>query len=428
MFCMASYVTEVKACRSCGNGDLEDILSLGDQYVSDFVDSPEDQTVQAPLELVLCDADTGGCGLLQLKHTVDPEYLYSEYWYKSGINESMRESLRDIVEDSTKLAPLGEGDVVLDIGCNDGTMLRMFDEDYQRVGFEPAENLVDEAREGTTRVINDFFNADSYEAALGDEPADLVTSIAMFYDLNDPNSFVADIDSVLADDGVWVIQMAYLPRKLETNAFDSIVHEHLEYYSLLALENLLDRHNFEVFDMETNDVNGGSFRVYIRNEDANVSGFKGADERLDSYRQRESEMGLGSRETYEEFAERVEQLKKETRSFIKDAVESGEKVYVYGASTKGNTLLQYYGLDNTLIEAAAERNPDKYGKMTVGTQIPIVPEKEARPEADYFLALPWHFMDVFLERESEFLLDGGKFIQPLPEFKVLDASDIPDEN
>lgn len=425
---MATYVTEVEACRSCGNGDLESILSLGDQYVSDFVDSPEDQTVQAPLELVLCDAEAGGCGLLQLKHTVDPEYLYSEYWYKSGINESMRESLRNIVEDSTKLASLGEGDIVLDIGCNDGTMLRMFDEDYRRVGFEPAENLVEEAREGTTRVINDFFNADSYEAALGEEPADLVTSIAMFYDLNDPNGFVADVDSILADDGVWVIQMAYLPRKLETNAFDSIVHEHLEYYSLLALENLLERHRFEVFDMETNDVNGGSFRVYIRNEDADVSGFKGADERLDSYRQRESEMGLGSRKTYEEFAERVEHLKKKTRSFIEDSVESGEKVYVYGASTKGNTLLQYYGLDDTLIEAAAERNPDKYGKMTVGTQIPIVPEEEARPEADYFLALPWHFMDVFLERESEFLHDGGKFIQPLPEFKVLDASDIPDEN
>lgn len=424
---MASYVTEVEACRSCGNDDLEEILSLGNQYVSDFVDSPEDQTFQAPLELVLCDADTGGCGLLQLKHTVDPEYLYSQYWYKSGINESMRESLRDIVEDSTELASLDEGDIVLDIGCNDGTMLRMFEEDYRRVGFEPAENLVGEAREGTTRVINDFFNADSYEEALGDEPADLVTSIAMFYDLDEPNSFVSDVDSILAEDGIWVIQMAYLPRKLETNAFDSIVHEHLEYYSLLALENLLERHDFEVFDMETNDVNGGSFRVYIRNEGASVTGFEGAAERVESYREREAELGLGSRETYDAFAERVEQLKDETRSFIEDAVESCEKVYVYGASTKGNTLLQYYGLDNELIEAAAERNPDKYGKMTVGTQIPIVPEEEARQEADYFLALPWHFMDVFLQRESEFLREGGKFIQPLPEFKILDETDIPDD-
>jgi len=423
---MDSYVREIDACRSCGNADLDPILSLGEQYVSDFVDSPDDQTVKAPLELVLCDASTGGCGLLQLEHTVDPNYLYSEYWYKSGINESMRESLRSVAEDATHVAELEENDLILDIGCNDGTMLRMFDEDCRRVGFEPAENLVSEAREGTTRVINDFFTANSYEEALGDEPADLVTSIAMFYDLDEPNEFVSNVKSILADDGVWVIQMAYLPEKIETNAFDSIVHEHLEYYSLLALENLLERHSLEVFDMETNDVNGGSFRVYIRHNGADVSGFDGARERLDSFRKYEADMGLHSQETYDAFADRVQRLKEQTRTFIEDAVADGENVYVYGASTKGNTLLQYYGLDHTLIEAAAERNPDKYGKLTVGTQIPIVSEEEARPDADYFLALPWHFMDAFLEREADFLRNGGKFIKPLPEFELLGAEDIPE--
>lgn len=424
---MNSTVHEIDACRVCGNADLDPILSLGEQYVSDFVESPDDQTVKAPLELVLCDASAGGCGCLQLKHTVDPEYLYREYWYKSGINESMRESLRNVVEDSTAVADLDEGDLILDVGCNDGTMLRMFEDSYHRVGFEPAENLVDEAREGTERVINDFFTQSSYADALGDERADLVTTIAMFYDLDDPNSFVEDVSAILAAEGVWVIQMAYLPHKLELNAFDSIVHEHLEYYSLLALENLLDRHDLEVFDMETNDVNGGSFRVYVRHEGADVPGFDGAPERVESYREYESEMGLDSPETYTAFADRVQRLKEETTSFIEDAVASGETVYVYGASTKGNTLLQYYGLDKSLIEGAAERNPDKYGKLTVGTEIPIVPESEARPDADYFLALPWHFMDVFLEREAEFLKDGGKFIKPLPEFEVLGAEDIPDD-
>lgn len=423
---MNSYVSTIDTCRSCGNPELEPILSLGEQHVSDFIGSADDQTVQAPLDLVLCNASTGGCGLLQLKHTVDPDYLYSEYWYKSGINESMRESLRSIVEDATEIANLGDDDLILDIGCNDGTMLRMFDESYQRVGFEPAENLVGEARNKTTRVINDFFTADSYKAVFGDETANLVTSIAMFYDLNDPNTFVQDVKSVLADDGVWIIQMAYLPKKIETNAFDSIVHEHLEYYSLLALENLLDRHDFEVFDMETNDVNGGSFRVYIRHEGADISGFDGANDRLESYREYEAEMGLHMQETYNNFADRVQRIKNKTRSFIKEVVDDGETVYVYGASTKGNTLLQYYNLDNTLIKAAAERNSDKYGKLTVGTQIPIVPEAEARRDADYFLALPWHFIDVFLKRESEFLQNGGKFIKPLPEFEVLDASDIPE--
>ncbi len=243
----------------------------------------------------------------------------------------------------------------------------------------------------------------------------------MFYDLDEPNKFVSDIVQCLDKDGVWIIQMSYLPLMLETNAFDNICHEHLEYYSLLSLENLLKRHNLEVFDIELNDVNGGSFRVYVKHAGSRrINGAKGAQERLVRQRGYELKLGLNNKKIYEEFSSRVESIKDKLTSFIKNEVAKGKKVYVYGASTKGNTLLQYFGLDVSIINAAAERNPYKLGKKTVGTMIPIISEERARAEnPDYFLILPWHFLKEFINREEAYLRSGGKFIVPLPEFKII---------
>jgi len=246
----------------------------------------------------------------------------------------------------------------------------------------------------------------------------------MFYDLDDPNSFVRDIDRCLDDEGVWTLQMAYLPDKLKTNAFDETSAEHLGYYTLNTLQHLMNRNNLEVFDFETNNVNGGSLRAYIRKKGASVEGFNDADSRLERKLAEEMELGLNDKRVYEEFATRVEHLKERTYNFIAGEVARGKKVYVYGASTKGNTLLQYYGLDKRLITAAAERNPAKYGRLIVGSHIPIIPEEDARADADYFLALPWHFIDTFVKREYEFLQRGGKFIAPLPELKVIGRDDV----
>lgn len=417
---------EISACRVCSNTNLEPILSLGEQYVIDFLSSPDAKALKTPLDILICDPSNGGCGLLQLKHTVTADLMYRQYWYKSGINESMIEALRDIVTKGEKVAKLKAGDIAIDIGCNDGTLLKQFTtKGVQLVGYEPARNLVDEAKTSGATIINDYFNAPAFKKMFGDKKAKLITSIAMFYDLGDPNAFVHDIVQCLADDGVWIIQMAYLPSKIELNAFDETSQEHLEYYSLYTLEYLLGRHNLEVFDLETNKVNGGSIRTYIRKKGSSLKGFEGAEKRLQHYRTEEKELGLDNKKVYEEFASRVEDLKNKTYNFIKQEVEKGKKVYVYGASTKGNTLLQYYGLNNKLITAAAERNPAKYGRIIVGSGIPIVPEADARKDADYFLVLPWHFMDVFIKREADFLKNGGKFIVPLPEFKVVGAEAIP---
>lgn len=405
----------IRSCRSCGSENLAPILSLGEIYVSDFVESSP-RHGKVPLKLVLCE----DCNLLQLRHTTNPEMLYRQYWYKSSINESIVRDLQDIASKAERLVDLNRGDIVLDVGANDGTLLRLYEtEGLRLVGFEPAINLVEDAKKGTTLIINDFFNYDAFRMAFGGEKAKVLTCIAMFYDLDDPNKFVSDVVKCLDPEGLWIIEMRYLPSMLEQNDVGNVVHEHLEYYSLLSLSKLLGRHDLEVFDVELNQVNGGSFRTYVRHQGGSISPFEGAEERIKRLEAQERELGLQNRKVYDDFAARFHEMRFKLRKFVKQEHERGKIIHVYGASTKGNTLLQFCGLDNTLIEAAAERDHTKVGKRTVGTSIPIITEEESRRRADYFLILPWHFLDVFKIREREFLESGGKFIVPLPEFKVI---------
>ncbi len=407
------------SCRVCGSSKLVDILSLGSHHVSDFVEENPGDALKVPLELILCDQASGGCGLLQLRHTTNPALMYRHYWYRSVVNDTMRQALANICDVAEVLVPLAENDIVVDIGCNDGTLLRSYrGSGIRRVGFEPAHNLIEHAEVGTHRIINDFFNSDAFFAEFGqDTRARIVTSIAMFYDLEDPNAFVSGVKEVLAEDGIWIIQMSYLPLMLERNAFDNICHEHLEYYSLTSLKNLLDRHQFKILDVELNEVNGGSYRVYIQHDSHKGSQTDFQSARVKAMELFEEQLGLNEAGIYHEFASRVHEEKEKLMDFVHQETSAGKSVYVYGASTKGNTLLQFYGLDDKLIKGAAERNPDKWGKRTVGTGIPIVSEADARAvRPDYFLALPWHFLPEFIRREKDFLESGGKFIVPLPYF------------
>ncbi|MCX6771186.1 MAG: class I SAM-dependent methyltransferase [Candidatus Micrarchaeota archaeon] len=418
-------VRKITSCRVCGNASLVPILSLGDQYVSNFVASESEQGEKIPLNIVLCEEKSGGCGLLQLEHTTPPDIMYAHYWYLSGINESMKVALADITKCVEAMIPLQAGDMVLDIGCNDGTLLRSYTKKgIKLVGIDPAKNLPKYSSVGTTKILNDYFSARTVQRHFPGEKARVVTAIAMFYDLDDPNGFVADVAGILRQDGIFVVQMSYLPLMLETNAFDNICHEHLEYYSLASLGNLLARHGLEIFDMSQNDVNGGSFRVYCRFAGSAVPQPPGAKQRLAEFVRREREMGLSGRKPYEDFSSRVQAIREKTVAFIKKERAGGKRIFVYGASTKGNTLLQTFGLDHKTIEAAAERNPDKYGKKTIGTLIPIISEDEARKlKPDYFLVLPWHFISSFVKRERGYLSSGGKFIVPLPEFRIIGSAD-----
>ncbi len=411
-------------CRVC-EGALEPILSLGEQYVSNFLNPEESDGEKSPLELVLCVK----CQLLQLKHTVPAGNLYQNYWYRSGTNQTMRDALADIAYTGEQLIHLQEGDVVLDIGCNDGTLLSSYKtKNIYKIGVDPAENIVVSARNVADVVKTDFFSSELFnnDKKLSAYRPNIVTSIAMFYDLENPKKFVSDVKAVMHPNGLWIIQMSYLPLMLKTHELGNICHEHLEYYSLQSLEYLLNRFDFEVVDAELNDINGGSIRVYIRSRTADKSIF-GDDtyrelalERVRELRDHELAMGLNGIAPYREFAIWCERIKNDVVSFIKEQTQKDKKIYVYGASTKGNTVLQYYQLDNNLIGAAVERNSQKWGKVTVGTRIPIISEEEGRTaKPDYFLVLPWHFLEEFKIREKDFLLNGGRFIMPAPYFSLI---------
>ncbi len=401
----------IMACRICQSPKLDDVLSLGTQYVSDFVTLDGDSP-QAPLELVRC----SNCGLVQLRHTFSRGSLYRHYWYKSGISPTMRKALSDLVLRTCEIAEPSPGDLALDIGCNDGTLLRSYPiKGLFLVGFEPAENLVQEARSGTNWIFNDFFSVETFKRKFGERKAKIVTSVAMFYDLEDPNGFVADVAKILVPDGVWVVQQNYLATMLERNGFDNIGHEHLEYYSLGTMQELLKRHDLEVFNVETNDVNGGSFRTFICHKGRQAIG-----NTVSIMQKNEERLALDSHATYERFAENIRKIRSQVRDFIIQEVRSGKSVYVYGASNRGNTILQYCGLNHTLIGKAADANPEKWGRKTVGTLIPIVSKEEARRDRpDYFLILPHHFLKEISRDEKEYLEHGGRLIVPLPAFRIV---------
>jgi hypothetical protein len=292
-------------CRVCGSTKLIPILSLGNQFVTNFVDEPEGDYPKGPLELVLCNVNDGGCGLLQLKHTMERDSMYRKYWYKSGISTTMVKALADVTRAVEKSVCLGQGDIVIDIGANDGTLLRQYKTPgLVRVGFEPS-NLWKLAVEGNTKIIHDYFNHASFSKEFGEQKAKAITSIAMFYDLENPNTFVEDVKKCLDKNGIWIIQMNYLGSMIENNTFDNISHEHLEYYSLMSLSNLLENHDLEAFDVELNDVNGGSFRIYVKKKGAEVKTPKGSPERLQKQKNYEAKMGFNDLKIYKIFARRI---------------------------------------------------------------------------------------------------------------------------
>jgi hypothetical protein len=402
------------------------VLSLGHQRIAGaFADPNGNQPVQRaiPLELVRCDMtrDQEACGLIQTKHTVPGSVLYSSYWYRSGVNRTMTDNLHGIAHAVESIVPLEPGDLVVDIGCNDGTLLDGYSAKGLRyLGFDPSD-VSRYAVEKGYDVVRDFYSAQGLRRRRPDQKAKAITSIAMFYDLEDPAIFVADVAGALAEGGIWVIELHYLPAMLEANAFDAIVHEHLEYYSLAVIERLVGEGGCEVVAAELNDMNGGSIRLFIGHEGDHEQTSDQA-EQLRLLRVSEFEMALDSPEPYEAFRLRVGKVRNDLSSICHKLHDEGKTIHVYGASTKGNTILQYAGLDHTVIEAAADRNSDKWGSETIGTKIPIISEEESRARnPDYYLVLPWHFLAEFTEREQDFLQQGGKFIVPLPDVRVVGA-------
>jgi NDP-4-keto-2,6-dideoxyhexose 3-C-methyltransferase len=409
----------VRACRVCGNTELEPIIDLGRQYQSSTFPETLDYREyepRLPLDLVLCVKGEDGCGLPQLGHRVDLSAMFEAYPYTSSTNSSMAAHLRDVADSGRAAARPAEGATILDIGGNDGTLLENFaGGGHELINIDAAANVeaIFEAPEYTR--LASLFSADAYESVAAG-PASLIFSVAMFYHLDDPVSFAREAAGVLADNGVWVIQMAYLPAMLRTNMYDNIVHEHAGYYATEHMRWVLGQAGLEVFDVELNDVYGGSFRVFARHAGSG----KPNSERLARVLEDERELGLFDGRTYRAFRQRIERTRDELVALCEEARGEGRSIWVYGASTKGNTILQYCEIGREHLDAAADANPFKIGRYMIGSDVPIRSEEEMRAaRPDLLLALPYSFADRFIEREAELVAAGTRFIVPLPEVRLV---------
>jgi len=401
---------------------MTELLNLGKLAISDFIkegDAPRGGEYE--LKLV-----TGEYGEAMIDVPPPDNAMYGKYWYRSSVNATMKKQLRNIVDSVTDIFPLKDGDVWLDIASNDGTLLSYVPSDMYRIGIDPADDsFKKEAETKADLIIQDYFSYKAYRSKTVLK-AKVITSIAVFYDIKDRKSFLTDINDVLDDDGLWVIQMSYTPLMIEQLAFDNICHEHAYYYSLSSIYDLLGDYGLQIMDCQLNDVNGGSFRLYVMKDKANTSLFGTqpyrdvCNFRIKSLFYLENNSDISDVFVWNTFKDDIDILKEQVVFFIKSVTAKGKVVMGYGASTKGNTLLQYFGLEDGLITAIADRNPQKWGLKTVKTNIPIISEEEMRNrQPDYLLILPWHFIKEFQERESEYIWKGGKFIVPCPKFMII---------
>lgn len=403
---------EQLSCRVCGGSFIE-VFNMGKLYPSNFVNGETNHISQQPLVLVQCK----NCGLVQLKHTVNLDLMYRQYWYKSSLNPSMVKQLRQLYKDTLERVELEDGDCVLDIGCNDGTLLSFYDKTIFTVGVDPASNLSSEAAKYMSVYVNDYFDMDKLIPVRYGRTNiyKVITSIAMFYDLPEPLRFIKDIKACLHPEGIWVVQFQDLISMLKTNAFDNICHEHLEYYTISNIRYMLQMFNLEIFDMEYNSTNGGSLRLYISHK-----GIKNVTHNVDKFLFREEQYLNLTKTPMLDFYNRVQKQRNDLLSLLFRIKASSEKVYVIGASTKGNTLLQYYGIGNSIIDKALEVNSDKFGLRTIGSNIEIIPEEEGmKDNPEYLLILPWHFRAHFDSKFEDYINKGGKLIYPLPEVTVI---------
>lgn len=402
-------ITELTNCRVCKSKNLSVVLDLGLLYPSGFLKTDDILLEDSKVPLTLCKC--GDCNLVQLKHTITLDLMYRQYWYSSSLNKSMVSSLRDIVIDIESKVNIQSGDVVVDIGCNDGTMLNMYPASSVKVGFDPALNLT---KPNCNLFINDYFVADSYKFEFK-KKAKVITAIAMFYDLPDPVKFVKDVASILDEGGIFIVQFTDLQSMFKATAFDNICHEHLEYYTLQDVTNILQLGGLEVIDVSYNDVNGGSIRVTASHR----GDFPVANTVITSLK---DESSYFQSNTLQDFNNRIDNIKAKMRLFLNWAKSQGKIVYILGASTKGNTFLQVCGITNKDTPYAAEVNKDKFGLRTAGTDIDIISEEDALiKHPDYFIVPVWHFKDSILKSKKiyDYINSNGRLMFPLPEFSVV---------
>lgn len=407
--------TELTQCRLCGGSSLVSVLDLGEQALTGvFPRSSSELVTVGPLEVLRCEQ----CSLVQLAHTYDATEMYgANYGYRSGLNQSMVDHLQRKVSILESIIDLRPGDVVLDIGSNDATLLRSYrTSGLHLVGMDPTADKFRDFYPTDAQVIPDFFSGQRF---LDEAPgkARVITSIAMFYDLDEPTVFAAEVAATLAPDGIWHFEQSYMPSMLRATSYDTVCHEHVEYYSLANIIRILAPAGLKLIDVRFNRINGGSFAVTAAHQACTLQPRQAL---IDWFISQETRMALSTNSPFDSFRDRVVQHRTDLRQLLSALRSEGSSIIGYGASTKGNVLLQYCGFNPDDLSCIAEVNPDKFGCFTPGTHIPIVSEEEARlSHPDYMLVLPWHFREGIVERERQFIREGGRLIFPLPEIEIV---------
>ena len=409
--------TKISSCRICGNTNLVPILDLGEQMLTGVfpkIKDPKAATV-GPLSLVKCMGnDVSSCGLVQLAHSYDLSEMYGlNYGYRSGLNKSMVSHLHAKVDRITSMVQLKPKDLVIDIGSNDGTTLAAYPHNLSLIGVDPTGVKFKSYYLEHIQLIPDFFSAKLIQERFPNQKAKVITSFSMFYDLEDPVSFMRNIHEVLDDDGIWVFEQSYLPTMIETNSFDTVCHEHLEFYCLKQIQFMAQKVGFQIIDVEFNDVNGGSFSITVK------KGAKGSEilPKIEAILQREINLGYDTLAPFIAFAARTKEAKIALVDFVAQAKREGKLVAALGASTKGNVLLQYCGFTERDLPFIGEVNQEKFGCFTPGTWIPIISETELlAKKPDYLIVLPWHFRAFFVTNPK---FSGTQLVFPLPQLEII---------
>ncbi len=404
----------IKRCRSCNNENLIFLFTLGNlAFTGKFPDKTQ-IIPKAKLTLVMCSK----CKLVQLDRNFNRNYLYGkDYGYRTGINKTMTEHVKLVAKEAQKKIKLFPGELVLDIASNDGTLLNSYsDKSIIKVGIDPLIYKYKKYYKKIDYSFSNFFSEKIIPKKLKNKKFKIITALSMFYDLPKPNVFLNDIKKILHKDGIFILEHADLYSIYKNNVFDTICHEHLEYYSSTVIFDMLKKHDLEIFDHKYNDINGGSSQYFICHKN---SKFKPNLKRINKIRNLEKEVELSSVKTFKKFYKKIINIKKKLNLEIKKIIKKKQTVHGYGASTKGNVLLQYLNINNQTVKYIAERNPKKYNKYTPGTKIKIISEKASRKiNPDYYLVLPWHFKNEILFREKKIRKKGCKFIFPLPKLSI----------
>lgn len=411
--------TTIGKCRICYSNTIIEVLKLGEQYVGTiFVESNENDSilrVKIPLTLMLCK----NCGLVQLKETVKSDLLFTNYFYRTGVNNTMRRDLRDVVDYALKNIKVEPSDYVLDIGANDCTMISMFPQNLNRIAVEPARNIDWSYVDKSITIVNDYFSKEIVLKATNGKKIKIITATAMFYDLDDPNMVVKDIKSILDESGICIIQVSYLLDTIRDMNFYDVVHEHLEYYSLKSINYLMENNGLKIIDASTNFTNGGSLRILVTHKENKISSSK----RYEDILAEEKKLKLEDPQTYIQYGNKIQIVIKKLKNFILNEIKNGGSVIGLGASTKGNMLLQICEIDKKLLPYISERNKEKVGLRTLGTDIEVISEEKARKMGpSCMLVIPWNFKEEILEREKDYIQNGGKMLFLIPYLHIIDKN------